>query len=176
MAARGFAKRYSQAVFEIAREREELDRWQSDLEKIARLSEDATLRAWLENPRVPFDLKAKSLSEQPGDLSPLAVNLACLLVAKGRLDMAADISGEYQRLLNSYRGIEEAELTTAITLNDEDQADLAERLGAIVGKKVVLKTKVDPGLIGGFAARIGDRLLDASTRSRLDTLEKELAR
>ena len=174
MARRGYAKRYSQAVFEIALEREELDRWQSDLRKIASLREDATLFAWLENPRFHFDIKARFLSERLGDINPLALNLACLLVNRGRLSMAGDIANEYQRLLDSHRGIEQAEVTTAIPLDDEDKQSLAERLGAVIGKKVVLKPKVDPSVIGGIVARIGDKLLDGSTSTKLLTLKREL--
>jgi len=174
MARRGYAKRYAQAIFEIALERNELDRWQSDLGKIARLGEDATVTAWLENPKLHFDIKTRLLSEQLGDINPLALNLACLLVARGRLSLAGDIAEEYQRLLDSYRGIEQAEVTTAIPLEDKDKQSLAQRLGAVVGKKVVLKLKVDPSLIGGIVARIGDKLLDGSTSSKLLALKREL--
>ncbi len=81
MARRAYARRYSQAVFEIAMERQELDRWQSDLRKIASLGEDAALVALLENPRLHFNDKARLLSEQLGDINPLALNLVYLLVA-----------------------------------------------------------------------------------------------
>ena len=175
MARRAYARRYSQAVFEIAMERQELDRWQSDLRKIASLGEDAELVALLENPRLHFNDKARLLSEQLGDINPLALNLVYLLVARGRLSMLGEIADEYQRLLDSYRGIEEAEVTTAIPLDDEDKLRLGERLGAIVGKKVVIKPEVDSSLIGGIVARIGGKLLDGSTRSRLEALKRELS-
>ncbi len=176
MARRGYAKRYGQAVFEIALEKKELDRWQSDLQKIASLTEDAAVAAWLENPKVHLDLKLKLLPEQLGDISPLALNLAYLLVARGRLSMASGIADEYQRLLDSYRGVEQAEVITAVPLNEEEKKRLAERLGDIIGKKVELKTKVEPGVIGGVVARIGDKLLDASTSTKLLALKQELAR
>ena len=176
MARRGYAKRYSQAVFEIALERKELDIWLADLRKVASLGEDATLVAWFESPKFHFDVKAKLLSEQLSDINPLALNLACLLVARGRLSMAGDIADEYQRLLDSYRGIEQAEVTTAVPLDDEDKVRLAERLSAVVDKKVVLKPKVDSSLLGGIVARIGDKLLDGSTSSRLLALKRELER
>jgi len=175
VARRAYARRYSQAVFEIAMERQELDRWQSDLRKIASLGEDAALVALLENPRLHFNDKARLLSEQLGDINPLALNLVYLLVARGRLSMLGEIADEYQRLLDSYRGIEEAEVTTAIPLDDEDKLRLGERLGAIVGKKVVIKPEVDSSLIGGIVARIGGKLLDGSTRSRLEALKRELS-
>jgi len=175
VARRAYARRYSQAVFEIAMERQELDRWQSDLRKIASLGEDAALVALLENPRLHFNDKARLLSEQLGDINPLALNLVYLLVARGRLSMLGEIADEYQRLLDSYRGIEQAEVTTAIPLDDEDKLRLGERLGAIVGKKVVIKPEVDSSLIGGIVARIGGKLLDGSTRSRLEALKRELS-
>ncbi len=175
MARRVYARRYSQAVFEIALEREELDRWQSDLRKIASLGEDATFIAFLESPKFRFDDKVRLLSERLGDINPLALNLVYLLVARGRLSMVGDIADGFERLLDSYRGIEQAEITTAIPLDDEDKLRLGEHLGAIVGKKVVLKPKVNPSLIGGIVARIGGKLLDGSTRSRLEALKRELS-
>ena len=176
MARRFYAKRYAQAVFEIALGRKELDRWQSDLRTIASLGEDATLIAWLENPKFRFDDKVGLLSEQFGDLNPLTLNLVYLLAARGRLSMIGDIADEYQRLLDSYRGIEQAEVITAVPLDDEDRLRLGECLGAVVGKKVVVKPEVDSSLIGGFIARIGGKLLDGSTRSKLEALKRELVR
>lgn len=175
MARRIYAKRFAQAVFKIALERKELDRWQSDLIKIASLGKDATLVSLLQDPRLHFDTKAKLLSQQLGDINPLALNLVYLLVTRGRLNMVGDIADEFQRLLDSYRGIEQAEVITAIPLDDEDKQRLAEHLGAIVGKKVVLKPEVEPKLIGGIVARVGDKLLDGSTRSKLAALREELA-
>ncbi len=176
MARRLYARRYAQAVFEIALARKELDRWQSDLRKIASLGEDAILIAWLENPKFRFDDKVRLLSEQLGDVNPLALNLVYLLAARGRLGMIGEIADEYQRLLDSYRGIEQAEVITAVPLDDEDKLRLGERLGAVVGKKVVVKPEVDSSLIGGFIARIGGKLLDGSTRSKLEVLKRELVR
>lgn len=175
MARRIYAKRYSQAVFEIALETKELDRWQSDLTKIASLSKDATLIAWLESPKFHFDDKARLLREQLGDVSPLALNLIYLLITRGGLSMVSDIANEYQRLLDSHRGIEQAEVTTAVPLDDEDKLKLEEHLSAVVGKKVVLKPEVDPSVLGGIVAKIGDKLLDGSTRSKLVALKRELA-
>ena len=175
MAIRTYARRYAQAVFNIARERNELDRWQSDLRKIATLGEDAPFIALMENPKIHFEAKAKLLTERLGDINPLALNLVYLLVTKGRLSMVGDIADEYQYLLDSYRGIERAEVTTAIELGAEDRRRLEERLGAMVGKKVVLKPRVDPSVLGGIVARIGGKLLDGSTRSRLMALKKTMA-
>jgi len=163
-------------VFELARERGEIDSWSSDLVRIASLGEDEALAAWLGSPRFSFDDKAKLLAERLGDINPMALNLAYLLVARGRLAMAGDIADEYQRLLDSYRGIERAEVATAVPLDEGDKQRLSEQLSRLIGKEVVLETEVDAELIGGMVTRVGGKLLDGSTRSRLLALKRELQR
>ena len=175
MAKRTYARRYAQAVFQIAVEKEELDRWQSDLRKITSLGEDAELTTLLENHKLHFDDKARLLSGRLGDINPLALNLVYLLVVRGRLNIVGEIADEYQRLLDSYHGIEQAEVLTATPLDDEDKLRLEERLAAIVDKKVVIKPEVDSSLIGGIVARIGGKLIDGSTRSRLAALKRQLS-
>jgi F-type H+-transporting ATPase subunit delta len=161
-------------VFQIALEKGELDRWQSDLKRIASLQQDDVLVRLLENPKLPFSDKVRLLSERLADINPLALNLVCLLVARGRLGLLGEIAEEYQRLLDSYRGIEPAEVITAVPLEDEDKRKLEERLSDIAGKKVIIYPKVDPALVGGIVARFGGKLLDGSTRSRLEALKKEI--
>ena len=175
MAKKAYAKRYSQAIFEIALESAELEKWQSDLGKIVSVVGDAEFAAFLESPQFHPEAKAKLLSEKLDGVSPLALNLARLLVTKGRLDIIGDIFEEYQRLLDSYNGIEQAEVVTAVSLDEADAEAVAGFLEAMVGKKLVLKTEVDARLLGGIVARIGGKLLDGSTRSRLAALKKELA-
>ena len=174
MARKVYAKRYAQAVFEIARETEGLDRWQSDLEKIAKLGGDTALSAFWESPKFHFEEKAKLISEQLGDINPLALNLVYLLVARGRLGIIGDIAEEYHSLLNDYYGIEQAEVTTATPLDDEDKLKLAEQLGMVVDKKVVLEAEVNPGVIGGIIIRIGGKLIDGSIRNKLTVLKQGL--
>jgi len=174
MARKAYAKRYAQAVFEIAREKNELDRWESDLKGIAGVVGETAVAAFLESPKFSFDDKAHMLSEQMKGVNPLALNLVYLLVAKGRLDMIGDIVNEYQRSLDSYRGIERAEAVTAVPLDDEDKLKLTEYLAAVVGKKIFLNVEVDTGLLGGVAVRMGGKLLDGSTRSKLAALKREL--
>ena len=176
MARRASARRYAQAVFEMAREKNELDRWQSDLRQIASLGEDAELMALLESPRLHFEVKAKLLAEQLRDINPLVLNLVYLLISRGRFGMVGDIMEEYQRLLDSYHGIEQAEVITAIPLVDEDKRKLSERLGALIDKKVVLKSEVNSNIVGGFVARVGGKLVDGSTHSQLLALKRDLVR
>ena len=132
-----FAKRYAQAAFEIAQEKNELEKWQSDLRKIAELIQDAEFTDLVENPKLAFELKAKLLEEKLGKINPLALNLAYLLVIKGRLKSTGQIADEYERLLDDYHGIRHAEVTTAVPLDDADKKKLSQRLEAIAGGLVV---------------------------------------
>lgn len=175
MARKVLAIRYAKAAFGLAEEQNQLDGWHQDLKTIAGLSEDGQVLAFLESPRVHFDDKVRLLKERLGDLNPLVLNLVYLLIAKGRADIVADITREYERLLDSHRGVEQALVTTAARLSVQDEARLKQRLAEIVGKKIVLKTAVDPSLISGMMARVGDKLIDGSTRSKLGALKRELS-
>jgi len=175
MARRAYARRYAQAVFEMALETKELERWQSDLSQIVSVVGDAAFRAALESPKLHFEDKSRLISVRLSPVSPLALNLVRLLVSRGRLDIINSIADEYQRLLDSYRGIEQAEVITAVPVAAEDELKLARYLGAVVGKKVVIKSEVDPSVIGGIIARIDGKLLDGSIRSKLAVLKRELA-
>jgi F-type H+-transporting ATPase subunit delta len=83
---------------------------------------------------------------------------------------------EYERMADSHLGLEHAKVITAVPLDEEDQKKLSERLAAITGKKIVLTAEVDPAIIGGFVARVGDELIDGSTRAKLEALRRQLVR
>lgn len=172
---RSYANRYARAVFHIALERQQLDRWQSDLARIGGLGENSELVALLKNPKVRFSEKSKLLSESLREVSPSALKLVYLLVTKDRLNLVGKINEEYQRLVDSHRGIEPAVVITAVPLDDKTKSGLVKRLEAIVGKKVVAQHEVDPDIIGGVVVRLGGKLLDYSTRSRLMALKEELS-
>jgi F-type H+-transporting ATPase subunit delta len=170
------AKRYSQAIFEIAKERNEFDKWQENLRKIAAIAQNSEFMEVMENPKFPIDDKFKLLDIQLKNISPLALNLAYLLASKGSFVLISDISVDYQKLLDSFRGIEQAEVTTAVTLDENEKQKLALRLGEMTGKKVIMSMKVDPAIIGGVIAKVGEKIIDGSTRSQLEALRNELAR
>ncbi len=169
-----FAKRYAQAAFRIAQEKNELQEWRPDLREIAELMQDLEFAALVENPKLPFELKAKLAQERLGKINPLALNLAYLLIAKGRLKSAGQIADEYEHLLDDYYGIRHAEVITAIPLDDADKERLSHRLEAIVGKKVSVSLQVDPNILGGVVARINDSLIDGSIHNKLEIMKKSL--
>jgi F-type H+-transporting ATPase subunit delta len=167
-------KRYARAAFELALEKNELEVWQEGLKKMADLTTDQELMALLQDPRIPFDAKNSLLRKRLGEIHPLTFNLALLLVSKGMLSRSGDIFQQYHHLLDAYRGIERAKVTTALPLITEEKEVVARRLGEIVDRKVMMDGQVDSSIIGGFIARIGDMLIDGSIRQRLETLKKNL--
>ncbi|TET87046.1 MAG: ATP synthase F1 subunit delta, partial [Dehalococcoidia bacterium] len=106
------AKRHAQAVFQIALEKEEMGKWQADLEVIAYALRNPGLVALLENPKLHFSEKEKVLQNILTGISPIAMNLVYFLVAKNRLRIVEDLVAEYQRLVNAYYGRETAEVVT----------------------------------------------------------------
>jgi F-type H+-transporting ATPase subunit delta len=101
-------------------------------------------------------------------------NLVRLLLQRGRLDLVGPIAGEYHRLLNVRRGIVSAVVTSATPLTADEDAAIRGRVAALTGTTVDVTTAVDPTLIGGLTVRIGDRLIDASVRGRLERLREQL--
>lgn len=174
MATGAAARRYAQAVFEIAAERSELDEWREELAEIARVLGDPEVHAVLESPRAPFVAKQELLRRALPGLSPLALNLAYLLVRAGRLAIVDQMVETYGQLADAYKGIVHADVVSAIVLSDEDRRYVSEWLQKMSGKKVVLETRTDPNIIGGLVVRVGDRVIDASVRTRLERLKRNL--
>jgi F-type H+-transporting ATPase subunit delta len=174
MPKRVSGKWYGQAIFELALEGKGLESCQKGLDQLTELTQDEPLMAWLENPKLPFEAKERLLKEGLGEVHPFIFNLALLLVSKDSLRLASDIGSQYRLLFDAHRGLERAMLTSAIPLDEKDKEILSKRIGEILGRKVTFDLQVNPSLIGGFVARIGDTLIDGSVRQNLDSLGKSL--
>lgn len=168
------ARRHAQAVFEIALEQKELERWRSDLEASGEVLKNEQLLTLLQNPKIRLSEKTHLLEELLPGISPWSRNLLNLLVAKNRLGIFSDIVAEYNRLLDAHYGVEHAEVVTAMPLEQTEQQRLQERFSALTGKKVLLTSNVDPNIIGGMIARIGDKLIDGSVHTTLQKLKVSL--
>jgi F-type H+-transporting ATPase subunit delta len=144
------------------------------LQQISDAVADREFLAALESPKISFKKKSELLTRRLSGMNPLAMNLVYLLITRSGIGMVDDIAAEYQRLLDSYRGIEQAEVITAVPLDENDIKKLTGNLSAVVGKEVVVKAEVDPEILGGIIARIGGKLLDGSTRSKLIALKRDL--
>jgi len=82
---------------------------------------------------------------------------------------------ELQSLVDTYQGIARADVITALELSEEDKQQIRDRLSQVTGKNITITTKVDPSLVGGLVARFDGKLLDASTKNRLEALKKEIS-
>ena len=174
MARVASAKRHAQAVLQLALDSNEVEGWRSQLKTIAATLTDPELAAILENPKVHLSDKAELISRCLPQLNELALNFAYLLVAKQRTSILAQIVAEYERMADAHQGLEHAEVITAIPLNEEDKERLTRHLATMTGKQIVLAADVDPAIIGGFIARVGDKLIDGSTKGRLEALKQKM--
>jgi len=175
MARPASARRYAQAVFEIARDKGQLDLWRSDLARIAEAVSITELLAVMESPKVSFQDKSKLMAQQLEGVNPLALNLVYLLTAKSRLGLADQIADEYGRLVDAHRGIKHVLVTTAVPLEVAEQEKLRQALSKFVKGQVIMESQVDPKIIGGLVARMDDKLLDGSVSSRLGALKRSLS-
>lgn len=170
------ARRYAQAVFELGDKEHIADR-QAELEEIANLGRDATIAAYLENPKIHFKDKFRLLNERLGDVDPMILNLVYLLITRDRVNMLPDIAAEYQYLVDECNGVERAEVTTAVPLDDEARRNLIQKLSDITGKKIIIESEyVDPALIGGVVVKVAGKLMDGSTQGKLEALKKKIGK
>ncbi len=169
------AKRYAQAVFELAREREALDAWQTDLADLTTLMNDRLAAGFFADPSVAPARKAAVLDKVLANGQPEARNLAHLLLERERLGDVARIAAIYEERLRAERGIAIAEVTTADPLSADGEAMIRERLQRLMGKQIELQLQVDPSIIGGIVARVGDLVIDGSVVSQLRKLRARLA-
>ena len=169
------AKRYAQAAFDIAQENGRIDEWLNDLQLAQEALRDEALLAYLAVPKVALDHKVGILHRALGDLDPLVLNLVAILTSRTALALLSQIVTEYRRLVDVHLNRQGAEVVTAVPLEDEQRGRLNRRLERLLGKEVVLTTRVDPEVLGGLVARLDDRIVDGSTRGRLTAMRKRLA-
>jgi F-type H+-transporting ATPase subunit delta len=168
------AKRYAQAAFQVALEKGDPERWLGDLDTLVDLVSQPEAMAVLQSDRVPESEKERLLRAALPDVDPAVLNLARLLVAKRRIGLTADVRDEFSSMLDAYRGRARGSVTTAIPLSGDQKTQIAQKLSQITGKTVDLQAQVDPNIVGGLVARVGDTLIDGSTRSKLVALKRAL--
>jgi F-type H+-transporting ATPase subunit delta len=169
------ARRYAQAVFELAQAENREDQWDEELGILAQVFGDASAQNWLPNPSIPAHEKETLIQRALASTSEECRNLARLLVSKGRPGLAGAIHEAYKSLLDDARGIAHAVVTTAVPITDADLAAIQEKLTGMTGRQVKMEPAIDPSIIGGMVVRIGDKLIDGSTRASLLQLKRRLA-
>ena len=168
------ARRYAQAIFQIAQAKNNLDEWKKELRKLAEMMKDVETVDLIDHPKIPFNLKADLVKQKLNTSNELVLNLCNLLILKGRLKNAEQIADEYDSLLDEKRGIKHAIVTTAVPVDDAEKHKISGQLEKITGKNVSIKLQVNPSILGGMVARIEDTLIDGSVRNRLELLRRNL--
>ena len=105
----------------------------------------------------------------------LGINLMLLLTSRNQVHILPSIADRFQEMMDAHNGVARAEAVSAVPLDDEQRAKVAEALAEMSGADVRLTNRVDPEILGGMVIRIGDKVLDGSARSRLQNMRRELA-
>ncbi len=169
------ARRYAEAVFGIATDSDAMVGWSGDLRAIADFVGEADVASIVRSGRVPRADKERLLAAAlSGEISPLAMNLVRVLNERNKLPLAREIQTSFQEMVDERGGVAHAVVTTAVALSDDERDTIALKLSSMTGKRVDVTPVVDPAIIGGLIARIGDQLIDGSTRTRLVALKRRL--
>ncbi len=169
------AKRYAEAAHLIARENGTEEAWSDGLRAMSALYSDPEAAAFLLNSRVPPKEKQALVQKALEGVQKEVLSLALILLRRGRTSLGPGIAEAYQELLDEARGVSHATVTTAVPLTDEALEVVKKKLAEIAGGEVVVKTEVAEEILGGVIVRIGDRLIDGSTKNRLLALKQKLA-
>ena len=164
------AKRYVQALTEIAQESNTFDAWQRDLDTLAALVSDDEVLSYFTSPSVQVEQKLKTAESVLGDAQPEARTLLRMMIERRRLRLLPDIASLFAEEVLSSKGIVTVDVTTADALDDAGEQLVRERLKGIVGKDVELRLHTDANIIGGIVARIGDQVIDGSVLNQLRRL------
>ena len=170
------ARRYAQAAFDIASENDTFDEWAADLDALSMALGDDDFAALLAAPQVPMSVKMDGIDKVLGELGDKAQNLAKLLVTHSASGIASTIRDDYRSMLDAERGVARADIATAVSIDDAVRSEIVTRLSALVGHEVQATFREDPEILGGMVARVGDRLVDGSVRSKLQSLRQTLGR
>ena len=169
------ARRYARAVFELAEQEGHVEQWSRRLARVRELFADPVVATVLTNPTIATEQRESLVSTATNLLDQEGVNYARLLIESGRVEEAAEIDDEYQRLADEAAGRVRATVTTAIELPREDRNRVERELSQRLGKDVRLTVVVDPRILGGLKLQYGDRVVDASVATRLQQLRRRLA-
>jgi len=170
------ARKYGQAIFELAREKNMLEEVAGDLELLRRtIDEVRDFKNMLYHPRIEDEKKKELLLEIVSDeISELTLNFCKLLIDKRRIRYLYHIVRDFEKRQNEAEQILEVELQAAIELPEELKERIRKRLGEVTGYRIELDTGIDEDLIGGFQIKVGDKVIDGSIRGELESLQKKL--
>ncbi len=170
------ADAYAAALFAVAVAEGSLDRVEEELFRVARTIEgNDELRSTLTDEAIPVDRRQGIVEDLLGGrASPITTALVSFVVGIGRgRDLPEIIDKMVERAAEERKEVV-AEVRTAFPLEDGQRERLAEALSKATGKDVTIKAVVDPSVMGGVVAQVGDTIIDGSVRNRLDQLRESL--
>lgn len=163
---------YARGIFEMAKGEEALDRVESELLTVARAVESSReLRSTLTDPQLPLERKQAVVDELIGGrASSLTMAAVQMILSQGRASDLPEIAMGVANEAAASRNKTVAEVRSAVTLDDETIGRLTESLRRATGKELEVKVVVDPSVIGGIVARVGDTVIDGSIAHRFDQI------
>ena len=170
------ARRYAQALFELAVEVSLLDQVDAELQELTKLiAENSELRHLLNHPNIEAKTKKEVLNKiLDQNISDITRYFFYLLIDRRRQNLTKHIQREFTRLANEARNVIEAQIVSAVPLAEAQEEKLKQVIAKATGKNVRLTTSVDSTLIGGAKLQIGDRVMDGSIATALEKLRNQL--
>jgi F-type H+-transporting ATPase subunit delta len=172
------SRRYTRALFQLAREAGEEEKIGEEIERFFSIYGSSDLQKVLVNPAFALGPRKKILAQtiQSQQLSPLAVKFLSLLLERDRLVELAGIVSCYRRLLNEAKGRVEARVVSTGALDAAMVEQLRERLRGLAGKEVLLQQETDPSLLGGLLIELEGKIYDGTIRTQLEKMKQRIAR
>jgi len=172
------AKRYAKAIFSLGKEQNKVDTYAQSLAAIAELYENPELEVAdaLTNPLYPIEARQKVMAKiaELVDADAIMTSFLNLLIEKKRIDVLPEIAREVQEMVDREENISHGSVTSAVKLNKTLLKKIQATLEKITGNKVIVETQVDPSIIGGIVAKVGDLVLDGSIRTQLNGLKESI--
>ncbi|MBO8129417.1 MAG: F0F1 ATP synthase subunit delta [Peptococcaceae bacterium] len=170
------ATRYAQALFDIARDKKQIEEIEGELNTfIQALDESHDLQQLVYHPQVPFAMKKDVLATLFKDtLSETTFNFICLVLERRREPYLKAIAEQYLKLAYETRNIAEADVVSAVEVPSNVKDDLVNTLSTMTGKEVRVNYAVDPEILGGLVIRLGDRIIDASVKRQLEKVHESI--
>ncbi len=168
---------YARSLFEVAKEQDKLDLVRDQLGTFAdALSETRELQVFFFSPYFSTEEKKDGLDKAVTGADPVVLNFFELLIEKHRMPVVFRIRENFDRLWEDENQLLPVEITSAVELDEAVVKQIGDRIAEQTGQKVELTTSVDPDVLGGLVVRVGNSILDASIRNRLEQLRKQVAR
>jgi ATP synthase F1 delta subunit len=168
---------YARALFEAAKDAEVLDRVHDELDQFTdTLDSDRDLQIFFFSPYFSSEEKKQGVSRILDDADPRFVNFLELLAERHRMPVIFRIRRAFEALWADENKLLPVTVTSAVELDDGLVSDIGKRIEEQTGRRVELSSKVDPDLLGGLKVSVGNMVLDASVRNRLEQLRKQVAK